>query len=221
VRKSAFRWKRASGLTGTANAHARSALGLHWVVRLSGVQALRRLNSWWRLFNRWRRWRLFNRWRLMGRRGRLIDRAYWLMSRCGFDVLFALCSQHKPRICHREQRTLRFRIIEILDKSQASLGILPIPFYQLRHTSGPHHLKRRTFLLTALKKIRSVPRRLREMQQRVKARAADYALEIICRCISSLNVGYKTNGFISIRNTHQHSFRRSADRVRSDRSSPR
>jgi len=82
------------------------------------------------------------------------------MSRCGLDVLFALCSQHEPRIGHREQRTPRFRIVETLDKSQASLGVAPIPFNQLRHVARPLRLKRRISASTALKKIRSVPHHL-------------------------------------------------------------
>jgi hypothetical protein len=83
------------------------------------------------------------------------------MSRCGLDGLFALRSQRKPRIGHREQRTLRVGIIETLDKSKASLGVAPIPFYKLRHKSGsPPSQKARAFAPTALKKIRSAPHHL-------------------------------------------------------------
>jgi hypothetical protein len=69
-----------------------------------------------------------------------------------------LCSQHKPRIRHREQGTLRFEIIETLDNSKASLGVSPIPFYQLRHASDPRPLKRCIAASTVVKKIRSVLR---------------------------------------------------------------
>src|SRR6516165_8639209 len=79
---------------------------------------------------------------------------------CGFDVLFALCSQCKPGIRHREQRTPRFQIIETLDKPKALLGVSPIPFYQLRHASDPRPLEKRISASTVMRKIRSVPRHL-------------------------------------------------------------
>jgi hypothetical protein len=63
------------------------------------------------------------------------------MSQGGSDVLFALGSEHEPRICHREQRTLRFEIIEVLDKLKTFLGVSPIALYQLRHASGPQRFK--------------------------------------------------------------------------------
>ena len=49
------------------------------------------------------------------RRDGLNIRLLTRVSSYGFDVLFALCSQRKPGIRHREQRTLRFEIIETLD----------------------------------------------------------------------------------------------------------
>jgi len=99
------------------HASRRRPLGLHRIVWLGGAQALRRLFTRRRLFNRRRLWLIDGRqrWRLMRRRWRLVYRRGWLTGQCGFDVLFALCSQRKPGIRHREQRTLRFEIIEILD----------------------------------------------------------------------------------------------------------
>jgi hypothetical protein len=119
----------------------------------------------------------------MRRRRRLIYWRSWLISRCGFDVFFALCSQHKPSIGHRQQRTLRFRITEILNKLKAFLGVSPIPFYQLRHSSGPHHLKTH-FCTNSIEKnsFRSVPhpRHAATAEQQITL------LEIICPCIANL-----------------------------------
>ncbi len=46
-----------------------------------------------------------------------------LISRCGLDVLFTLCSQHQPRVSHNEQFALGFNVIEGLSKLEAFLGV--------------------------------------------------------------------------------------------------
>jgi len=141
-----------------------SALGLHWVFWIRDAQAL------WRLFSR----RLLNRrrlWLINGRRRwRLVYRRGWLTAQCGFDVLFALCSQRKPGVRHREQWAPRFQIIETLDEPKALLGVSPIPFYQLRHASDPRPLEKRISASTAMRKIRSIPRHLTRCDRQKRGR---------------------------------------------------
>jgi hypothetical protein len=125
-----------------------------------------------------------------------------------------------------------------LDKPKASLGVSSIPFYQLRHKSGPRHLKRRTSVPTALKKIRSAPHHLVAARcgKGIKAMRQTTLLKLFVgefvillsgtrpmdACGGALSVGNRQwaivagsiGALISIRNTRRRSFRRSADRLR-------
>ncbi len=53
--------------------------------------------------------------------------------RHGFDVLFTLCSQHKPCVSHEKQFALGFEAMEGSRKPQAFFGVQPIPFYEIWH----------------------------------------------------------------------------------------
>ncbi len=91
------------------------------------------------IINRGWLWRILKRWRR-------------LIRRCGFDVFFALCSQHKPRIRHGEQRKLGFDVLESLAKSKAFLGVAPIPFSPFRHAYVPR-VKRRILRIRRPKRL--------------------------------------------------------------------
>jgi hypothetical protein len=53
------------------------------------------------------------------------------------DILETLCSQRRPRDCHREHRTLGLGVIEIFGRFQAFFSVEAVLLYPLRHMLSP------------------------------------------------------------------------------------